>query len=57
VYIDDIVVAGPTVTVTEAVKRLGLVFDRLSGVNLKLKPTKCNLFQKSVRVLHSWDTL
>jgi hypothetical protein len=23
------------------------VFDRLKGVNLKLKPTKCNLFQKS----------
>jgi hypothetical protein len=49
VYIDDIVVAGPMVS--EAVRRLGLVFDILRGVNLKLKPAKCNLFQKSVTFL------
>jgi hypothetical protein len=49
VYIDDIVVEGPTVS--EVVRRLGLVFDRLRGVNLKLKPAKCNLFQKSVTFL------
>jgi hypothetical protein len=49
VYIDDIVVAGPTVT--EAVRRLGLVFERLRGVNLKLTPAKFNLFQESVTFL------
>jgi hypothetical protein len=46
VYMDHIVVGGPTVL--ETVRRLGLVFDRLRGASLKLKPAKCNLFQTRV---------
>jgi hypothetical protein len=38
VYIDDIVVAGPTIA--ETVRRLGLMFDCLREVNLNLKPAK-----------------
>jgi hypothetical protein len=32
-------------------ERLSLLFDRLKWVNLKLKPTKCFLFQSKVRFL------
>jgi hypothetical protein len=49
VYIDDIVVGGPTVQ--ETVRRLSLVFDRLREAGLKLKPAKCSLFQPSVAFL------
>jgi hypothetical protein len=49
VYIDDIVVGGPTVQ--ETVRHLGLIFDRLREAGLKLKPAKCSLFQLSVAFL------
>jgi hypothetical protein len=49
VYIDDIVVGGPTVQ--ETVRRLGLVFERLREAKLKLKPAKCSLFKPSVAFL------
>jgi hypothetical protein len=49
VYIDDIVVGGPTVQ--ETVRRLVLLFDRLRDTKLMLKPAKCSLFRPSVSFL------
>lgn len=49
VYVDDIVVGGPTVA--ETVRRLGLVWTRLRDAGLKLKPAKCDLFRASVTFL------
>jgi hypothetical protein len=46
-FVDDVVVAGPTVP--EAVRRLELVFDRLCGVNLNLKPAKFNCSRRVLR--------
>eukprot|EP00919_Chromeraceae_sp_WS-2016_P024800 GHVR01058605.1.p2 GENE.GHVR01058605.1~~GHVR01058605.1.p2 ORF type:complete len:116 (+),score=11.83 GHVR01058605.1:137-484(+) len=54
VYIDDIVVVGPTVG--EMVRRLGLVWDLLREAGLKLKASKCDLFRPSVTFLgHTVD--
>lgn len=48
-YLDDVIVyAG---TVQEEVDRLRVVFQRLREANLKLKPSKCFLFQRSVKYL------
>ena len=48
-YLDDVIVyAG---TVKEEIDRLRVVFQRLRGANLKLKPSKCSLFQRSVKYL------
>jgi hypothetical protein len=49
VYMDDIIVGGPTVEVT--VKRIMKVFERLREAHLTLKPSKCDLFQPSVTFL------
>ena len=49
VYVDDIVVAGPTVE--ETTRCLGLVWKSLRGAGLKLKPSKCDLFWPSVTFL------
>ena len=49
VYLDDILVMGKTVE--ETMQRLELVFQRLRAAHLKLKPKKCNLFQKEVTYL------
>ena len=49
IYLDDIIVFGKTVE--EEIQRLRLVFQRLREANLKLKPKKCALFQKSVLYL------
>jgi hypothetical protein len=49
VYMDNIVVGGPTML--ETVRRLELVFDRLRRAGLKLKPAKCNLFQTRVTLI------
>lgn len=49
VYLDDIVVFSSTFE--EHLERLGAVFTRLSQFNLKLKPSKCELFQKQVKYL------
>jgi len=46
VYIDDIIVHGSSVD--ELSDRLDKVFERLRKACLKLKPSKCHLFQKSV---------
>ena len=48
-YIEDIIV--PAKTVEETLLRLEHVFQRLQSANLKLKPSKCIFFQKSVKFL------
>ncbi|MCG7877680.1 MAG: RNase H-like domain-containing protein, partial [Candidatus Thiodiazotropha endolucinida] len=48
-YMDDIITPGPTVK--ESLRRLENVFKRLMKANLKLKPSKCIFFQKSVKFL------
>lgn len=48
IYIDDIIVPGKT---EETLQRLEHVFERLQTANLKLKPSKCNLFQREITVL------
>ena len=45
-YLDDIISFGATWE--DAVNNLQMIFDRLRIANLKLKPKKCNLFQKRV---------
>jgi hypothetical protein len=49
VYIDDIVVGGPTVEETD--RRLAMVFNRMRDAKLMLKPAKCSLFMPSVLFL------
>ena len=49
VYLDDVIVFGKTVN--DEMKRLRQVFERLRKAGLKLKPSKCNLFQRSVTYL------
>ena len=49
VYMDDVIV--PSATFEESIVRLELVFQRLSEANLKLKPSKCILFQHRVKFL------
>ena len=49
VYLDDILVYGTTVV--EVLDRLELVFTRIRGAGLKLKPKKCSLFATEVLYL------
>ena len=49
IYLDDIIVFGTTFQ--ENLERLEEVFLRLAKTGLKLKPVKCNLFQKEVAYL------
>ena len=49
IYLDDIVVCAPTVE--EHLVRLEAVFQKLKDAGLKLKPSKCNLFKKSISYL------
>ena len=49
VYLDDVIVFGSSFE--EQLARLGQVFDRLAQANLKLKPSKCSLCQRSVDFL------
>jgi len=49
VYLDDIIVFG--LTIDEQLLRLREVFGRIRQANLKLKPTKCSLFRRSVAFL------
>jgi len=49
VYLDDIIVFGRTFE--EQLTRLEEVFGRLGRANLKLKPSKCSLCQRSVEFL------
>ena len=49
IYMDDILVFGSTFD--ETLQRLDMVLTRLGEFNLKVKPEKCNLFQKKLRYL------
>jgi len=49
VYLDDIVVFGRSFD--EQLERLDEVFRQIRKANLKLKPSKCSLFQRSVEFL------
>ena len=51
VYIDDIIVYGKTFP--ENLQNLEMVFKRLRGAGLKLKPKKCELFTKEILYLVS----
>ena len=51
VFLDDIIVISSTVE--QHLKRLDAVFQRLKTANLKLKPSKCRLFQIKVKFLGS----
>jgi hypothetical protein len=46
IYLDDIIVFGRNLQ--EQVQRLGEVLEKLQNAGLKLKPSKCNFFQKSL---------
>ena len=49
VYLDDVIIFGRTFE--EQLTRLDEVFCRIRRANLKLKPTKCSLFQREVEFL------
>ena len=49
VYLDDIVLFSRTVK--EHLERLRLILDRLRRANMKLKPSKCHLLQRTVTFL------
>ena len=49
VYLDDIILMSKTVD--EHLERLQLILDRLRTAGLKLKPSKCNLLQKTIHFL------
>jgi len=51
VYLDDVVVFSSTFD--DHVLRLQQVFDRLKQANLKLKASKCRLFQRKIKFLGS----
>jgi len=50
-YLDDLIIFSNTFE--QQVERLQMVFDRLVDADLKLKPSKCSLFQRKVKVLGS----
>ena len=49
IYLDDVVIYAPSVE--EHLKRLGAVFQKLKEAGLKLKPSKYQLFKKSISYL------
>ena len=51
VFLDDIIVISSTFE--QHLERLNAVFQRLKTANLKLKPSKCRLFQLKVKFLGS----
>ena len=51
VFLDDFIVMSKTFD--EHLERLNIVFARLYLANLKLKPSKCHLFQEKVKFLGS----
>ena len=51
VFLDDIIVIA--LTFEQHLERLNAVFQRLKSANLKLKPSKCRLFQARVKFLGS----
>ena len=48
-YLDDLLVPGGSFP--DTLDNLGLVLDRLQRANLRLRPDKCRLFQRSVKYL------
>ena len=52
VYMDDVIVFGRSFD--EELHRLDEVFSRLKSAKLKLKPSKCSIFQRSANF---WDML
>ena len=48
-YLDDIIVYGASIE--ECVENLRVVFDRVRKAGLKLKPSKCSLFQRETNYL------
>jgi len=50
-YLDDLIIFSSTFE--QHVERLQMVFDRLIVADLKLKPSKCALFQHKVKFLGS----
>jgi len=50
-YLDDLIIFSNTFE--QHVERLQMVFDRLVDADLKLKPSKCLLFQRKVKFLGS----
>lgn len=48
-YVDDLIVMPRTEK--EALENLEIVLRRLEQANLKIKPSKCSLLQKSVEYL------
>ena len=49
IYLDDIIVFSQTPE--EHLVRLQAVFDKLKAADLKLKPSKCELFRKQINYL------
>ena len=49
IYLDDLIVFSRTAD--EHLHQLHVVFDRLREYNLKLKPSKCSLFQEEINYL------
>jgi dUTPase len=49
IYLDDVIVISKSVQ--DMFDRLRQIFDRLRSANLKLKPSKCHLFQTKVQYL------
>ena len=49
IYLDNVVIYAKDEE--EHLDRLRTVFERFRGNNLKLKPSKCNLFQKKITYL------
>ena len=47
-YLDDVIVYAKN---EEHLNRLRTIFERFRRDNLKLKPSKCNLFQKEITYL------
>jgi len=50
-YLDDLIIFSSTFE--QHVERLQMVFDSLATADLKLKPSKCSLFQRNVKFLGS----
>ena len=48
-YLDDIIVYGASIE--ECINNLRIVFDRVRKAGLKLKPSKCSLFQRETNYL------
>jgi transposase InsO family protein len=49
IYLDDVIIYSSSYE--EHLKRLDMVFEQLVEAGLKLKPSKCNLFQKKIKCL------